>query len=187
MRQSVKSSDVQVVERVVRSTGFFSESEVEMAGELVSAYLKEGEKSGYRFAFLEEGARVVGYACYGEIPCTDRRFDLYWIAVEPERQGKGYGRRLLEWVEKDIGRMGGQIIFIETSSRGQYLPTRRFYRDRGYLEEARLRDFYSEGDDKVVFAKTLPGATRTEGIPNKVPRKGLRIRKIQILPQKDAG
>jgi ribosomal protein S18 acetylase RimI-like enzyme len=179
MRQNVRASDVQDVKRIVRATKFFSESEVEMAGELVETYLVEGKKSGYRFLFLEEGVRVVGYACYGEIPCTKSRFDLYWIAVDPEWQGKGYGRKLLERVEEDIEKLGGQKIFIETSSRRQYIPTRQFYKDRGYDEEARLKDFYSWGDDKVTFSKTLPGAVQEEGVP-KVQIKASRIRKIQL-------
>jgi hypothetical protein len=33
--------------------------------------------------------------------------------------------------------------------------TRRFYRARGYAEEARIRDFYTFGEDKVIFRKAL--------------------------------
>lgn len=179
MRQNVRSSDVASVKRIIRSTKFFSEAEVEMAGELVETYLAQGKKSGYRFVFLEEGTNIVGYACYGEIPCTKHRYDLYWIAVDPERQGKGYGRKLLERVEDEIEKLGGQKIFVETSSRRQYLPTRQFYRARGYQEEAQLRDFYSWGDHKVIYSKTLPGAVREEIFPIKRIRFS-RIKKIQL-------
>lgn len=179
MRQSVSPSDVHSVRRIVRSTKFFNEAEVEMAGELVEAYLQQGRKSGYRFLFLEEGIRVVGYACYGEIPCTRSRYDLYWIAVDADRQGKGYGRSLLERVEEEILKAGGQKIFIETSSRRQYIPTRQFYQDRGYHEEARLRDFYNWGDHKVIFSKTLEGAARAKGFPE-VKMRASRIRKIKL-------
>ncbi|MEO1249198.1 MAG: GNAT family N-acetyltransferase, partial [Pseudomonadota bacterium] len=30
-----------------------------------------------------------------------------------------------------------------------------FYRRCGYVEEARIRDFWSAGDDKIVFWKAL--------------------------------
>jgi hypothetical protein len=33
--------------------------------------------------------------------------------------------------------------------------TRRFYRARGYGEEARIPDFYTSGEDKVTFRKAL--------------------------------
>ena len=179
MRQSVRSSDVANVRRVIRATKFFSETEIEMAGELVETYLSQGEKSGYRFLFLEEGGHVVGYACYGEIPCTAGRYDLYWIAVDPEMQGKGYGRQLLERVEEETFKLGGQKIFIETSSRRQYTPTRQFYKAHGYDEAARLRDFYSWGDHKVVFSKNLQGAHRSEELPGR-PMRAPRIRRIQF-------
>jgi hypothetical protein len=47
------------------------------------------------------------------------------------------------------------MVVIETSSRADYAPTRRFYHKRGYLESARLRDFYAPGDDRVVLTKRV--------------------------------
>ncbi len=179
MRKKVMLADVAGVKRVVRSTGFFSESEIEMAGELVEAYLTEGKKSGYRFLFLEEGDQLAGFACYGEISCANQRYDLYWIAVDPEKQGKGLGRKIIEEVESEIRGLGGQKVYIETSSRRQYLPTRKFYRARGYREEAQLKDFYGWGDNKVIFSKVLQGGVGAEGKPAGQERP-MKIRKIAL-------
>jgi ribosomal protein S18 acetylase RimI-like enzyme len=46
-------------------------------------------------------------------------------------------------------------MVIETSSQPSYHPTRAFYRRRGYDEVARVKDFYSDGDDRVIFAKRI--------------------------------
>jgi len=183
MRKNVMLSDVASVKRIIHSTGFFSEDEVEMAGELVETYLAQGKKSGYRFLFLEEEDRIIGFACYGEISCTRHRYDLYWIAVDPEEQGKGLGRKILEEVESEIKGLGGQKVYIETSSRRQYLPTRQFYRARGYQEEAQLRDFYNWGDNKVIFSKVLQKAAGAEGKPSGQKRP-TKIRKIAIKTQR---
>ena len=51
----------------------------------------------------------------------------------------------------------GQRIYIETSNRGQYVPTRAFYLKCGYAEDAVLREFYGPGDDKVIYVKALGG------------------------------
>lgn len=171
------------VRNLLRATGFFSDSEMEMAGELVEAYLSQGQKSGYRFLFLEEEGRVIGFACYGEISCTNNRYDLYWIAVDPEKQGRGLGRKILEKVESEIRGLGGQKVYIETSSRSQYLPTREFYRSHGYLEEARLNDFYDRGDDKVIFSRTLTEVRKVKEKPSGRTRP-TRIRKVAVLARR---
>jgi ribosomal protein S18 acetylase RimI-like enzyme len=148
-------SDVGSIRNIVNSSGFFSAEEVEMAVELVQENLSKGRSSGYYFLFLEMNERVVGYSCYGPISCTKESCDLYWIAVLHELRGRGIGRDLLERTEEKIGKMGGKRIYVDTSSRDQYEPTRSFYRANGYEQEAVLKDFYSPGDDKVIYVKEL--------------------------------
>ena len=148
-------SDVDSIRNIVRSSGFFSSEEVEMAVELLQENLSRGESSGYYFSFVEISERVVGYSCYGPIPCTKESYDLYWIAVLHEFRGRGIGRDLLQRTEEKIGEMGGKRIYVDTSSREQYEPTRSFYRAGGYEQEAVLKDFYSPGDDKVIYVKQL--------------------------------
>jgi hypothetical protein len=49
----------------------------------------------------------------------------------------------------------GRRIYIETSSQAKYAPTREFYRRCGYEPEAVLKDFYADGDDKLIYVKAL--------------------------------
>ena len=46
-------------------------------------------------------------------------------------------------------------IYVETSTRPQYEPTRGFYRSRGYRLTAELPDYYAPGDGKATFVKVL--------------------------------
>jgi ribosomal protein S18 acetylase RimI-like enzyme len=62
---------------------------------------------------------------------------------------------LLKKVEEKIREMGGKRIYVETSSREQYEPTRLFYSRCGYRKEATLKNFYSPGDDKVIYLRVL--------------------------------
>jgi ribosomal protein S18 acetylase RimI-like enzyme len=98
---------------------------------------------------------VAGYAAYGPTPLTQGTYDLYWIAVSPDRQGSGLGRHLMDWVESRLQESGGRLLLIETSSQTRYDPTRRFYLRLGYREAARIADFYRPGDDRVTYAKYL--------------------------------
>lgn len=114
----------------------------------------------YRFVVAADptdAARVLGYACFGTTPLTKGTCDLYWIAVDPTLHGGGIGRALLDEVERVLREDGQHQLVIETSSRADYEPTRAFYLRVGYVEEARVRDFYARGDDKVFYVKRLAG------------------------------
>ena len=46
-------------------------------------------------------------------------------------------------------------MYIETSNRAKYAPTRGFYLHCDYREVAVFDDFYAPGDAKVVYRKEL--------------------------------
>ena len=154
-RTEVRKEDRENVGRLVAETGFFSAEESLIATELIAERLEKGDESGYFFLFAEENERLVGYACFGPIPGTLQSFDLYWIVVDPSLQGRGIGRSLLEAAEREMAKQGAGRIYIDTSSRPQYEPTRSFYNSCGYREDAFLADFYAPGDGKIIFVKTF--------------------------------
>jgi ribosomal protein S18 acetylase RimI-like enzyme len=154
-RETVAGADAAAVRALAEATGFFSAAEVAVAGELVEERLVRGAASGYQFILAERGGQLVGYACFGPIALTRAGFDLYWIIVAPEEQRAGLGGRLLAMAETAIAALGGERVYVDTSSRAQYAPTRAFYRKAGYREAAVLEDFYAPGDGKIVFEKRL--------------------------------
>ena len=50
---------------------------------------------------------------------------------------------------------GAEHIYVDTSSSDRYAPTRGFYKRMGFIEQARLPDFYGPGDGKVIYVKAL--------------------------------
>lgn len=158
LRKKVLPGDTKAVREILISNKYFFDFEIAVAEELIEERLARGPASGYHFFFAEIDKRVVGYTCYGPIPCTQKSFDLYWIAVSEELRRHGIGRVLLAETEKAILKMGGERVYIETSSRPDYEPTRRFYELKGYRLAGRLEDFYAPGDAKLTWEKHL-GAT----------------------------
>ena len=152
-RETVKISDIETVKDLVTSTGFFNKDEIEVAAELVKEYLEKNINSGYLFLFIELNGRTVGYSCYGHVAGTMDSYELYWIAVYNVIRGQGIGKKLLFETENIIISRGGKKIFLDTSSRSQYEPTRKFYEKNNYIIEAQLKDFYGPKDDKVIFVK----------------------------------
>lgn len=155
LRDDIVAEDRTAVRRIVAGTGFFRPDEIEIAVELVEARLDKGQASGYEFLFAEKNGTVVGYGCYGPIACTIGSYDLYWIAVDPAHQGKGIGRVLVAEIERRIREAGGRHIYIETSGKPQYAPTRAFYANCGYEIAATLTDFYDQDDSKVIWRKAF--------------------------------
>jgi hypothetical protein len=51
--------------------------------------------------------------------------------------------------------MNGKLIVVETSSLPKYEATRKFYVRNNYLEAARIRDYYGQGDDLMIYTKHL--------------------------------
>jgi ribosomal protein S18 acetylase RimI-like enzyme len=152
---AIKEDGLQI-HAVNAATSVFSQEEVKCVDELWDEYLAEGaEQSGYYFIVEKEDGQVLGYTCYGPRALTDRTYDLYWIAVNPNIRGGGVGRALLAATEKAARKLGGRLLIVETSGLPKYEPTRAFYLATGYALEATLKDFYRDGDDLIIFTKRL--------------------------------
>lgn len=158
LRYEVNSNDRRIVREIVESTGFFHPHETEIAVELVDERLRRSDESGYHFVFVESGGQTLAYSCYGPIACTTGSYDIYWIAVRPDCQGRGLGQSLMVLTESLIAMHGGRRIYVETSGRPDYQPTRRFYERCQYTRAAELPDFYDQGDSKVIYVKRLGGS-----------------------------
>ena len=57
----------------------------------------------------------------------------------------------LEWVRSQNGRK----VYVDVSSLDFYAKARRFYASHGFVEEARLKDFYAAGEDMILMGKEL--------------------------------
>jgi ribosomal protein S18 acetylase RimI-like enzyme len=156
IRTELRPQDREPLKQLLEGTGFFNAMELQVALELVDDRLAHGENSHYRFLVLEDDSAVRGYACWGPIPGTVASADLYWIAVHAGTQRQGLGKKILRATEDAIAREGRTRIYLETSTRAQYEPTRAFYLRCGYHVAAEFPDFYAAGDGKAVFLKVLP-------------------------------
>jgi ribosomal protein S18 acetylase RimI-like enzyme len=155
LRGELRPSDRDEIRAILASTAMFYPYEIDVALELVDDALAKGARSEYAFLLAELSGAVVGYICFGPIAVTDRRYDLYWIAVHQGKQGLGIGSVLLQEAEKAVRAQGGRYLIIETSSRAVYEPTRAFYHKHGYQEVARVPEYYGDHDDRVIYMRAL--------------------------------
>ena len=151
----LRREDREPILRLLRATAVFSPAELDIALELVDIVLTQKDQQDYLINVSDDEGTVLGYYCLGPTPGTEGTFDLYWIAVTPDRHGKGVGGMLDRHAEDLVRSLGGRLIIAETSSRPAYDLTRQFYIRRGYKELSRIRAYYRPDDDLVVFGKYL--------------------------------
>jgi ribosomal protein S18 acetylase RimI-like enzyme len=144
------------------ATGLFQPKQLEELGKMLSDYfggssdsdsLRDGKPE--RFWITDDDNGAVGVAYCEMERMTDETWNLQLIAIRPDRQGQGRGATLLRYVEQTLMARGGRVLLVETSGTPDFERTRTFYRKCGYDEEARIRDFYQAGADKIVYRKAL--------------------------------
>ena len=123
----------------------------EMLPEMAAPFLEGADE----LWLVVEGGAGLAYAAPERL--TDGTWNLLLLAVDPARQGQGLGRRLVLAVEAALGKKGARLLLVEASGAPEFAGQRRFYRKLGFRREARIRDYYQAGDDKVVFVKPLSG------------------------------
>jgi len=148
--------DRERVAAMTRAAGLFWDYEVPIALEVfddaTGANAAGVVDPDYESAGVVIDGALVGWAVWGPRPSEAGTFDLYWIVVDPGQQGRGFGGRLLDEMERRIAGRASQVI-VETSGRADYEATRRFYQARGYQAIDRIADHYAPGDDQVVYRK----------------------------------
>lgn len=142
--------DLGRVGHLAESNGMFPAA---MLDDMVAPFFSK-QSGDHRWLVLDDG-RVDGVAYYVPEALTDGTWNLLLIAVEPERHGQGIGSALMQFVEQQLAGQGQRILLVETSGKPEFERTRAFYTMLGYDREARIRDFYAAGDDKIVFRKAL--------------------------------
>jgi len=145
--------DIKPALEMVERTGFFRPCELEIAEEVLTDAAEKGPAGHYQSFVLEQNCKIIGWVCFGPAPCCLGTYDIYWLAVCPDRQGRGLGKKLMNFAEQQIRNKNGRLCVVETSGTDRYIPTRRFYEKLGYKQKAAVPEFYALGDDKIIYTK----------------------------------
>jgi ribosomal protein S18 acetylase RimI-like enzyme len=149
------------VAQLVEATGVFRPDEIAVAVEVFDGAASQPGVDYHGICALD-GDTLTGFTVFGPTPCTVSTWDLYWIVVAPDAQGRGIGRQLMAAAEFAIRSRGGTLVVVETSSRNDYSPTRAFYEAIAYVPTARIQSYYAPSDDLIVYTKSLsPPETET--------------------------
>ncbi|MEZ0540335.1 GNAT family N-acetyltransferase [Fibrella arboris] len=154
--RSVTPDDVPALKALIDTVDLFPSA---MLDDMMTDYLTNPASSD---CWLTDTG-LAGVAYYAPERLTEGTWNLYLIAIHPDRQGQGRGAALIRYVEQALRERGERLLLVETSGLPKYEYQRAFYRRCGYVEEARIRDFYQAGEDKVVFWKALTPKNTVRG------------------------
>ncbi len=155
MIRELHKDDREDLLRMLRATKNFSEAEIAIAAELIDICIEKPEQNDYYAFVATVGEQPAGFLLVGPTPATAGTYDMYWIAVHPDYQGRGIAQDLDAFAVRFVKERGGYQLIAETSSQPGYERTRAFYVKQGYQQFARIADYYKLGDDLIVFGKRV--------------------------------
>lgn len=101
------------------------------------------------------GEDVAGYVVASVLPVRGQRVGhVKDLAVKPERQGAGRGRRLLEAALSRLARSGADRVRLEVRPSND--PAVSLYLSTGFAVVGREEGYYQDGEDALIMTRTLP-------------------------------
>jgi GNAT superfamily N-acetyltransferase len=143
-------ADIADLQTVLDGTGLFPS---DLLPDMLAPALA-GETDAFWLTLHHQGT-AAGFCYITPEELTTGTWNMRALAIRPDLQGQGLGAQLVRKVEQTLRDKGQRIVIVDTSGTDDFAATRRFYAQNGYEQEARIRDFWATGDDKVIFRKAL--------------------------------
>ena len=149
--RNIQRADVSALKKVLDSSALFPS---EYLDDMISDYFENPKSEAIWFTKDFNGIPIsLGYCAPEQM--TGGTYNLYAIAVSKAHQGKGIGSAMMTYIENRLKTDKHRLLIVETSTDPALELTRSFYLKNKYTEEARIRDFWKEGEGKVIYWKKL--------------------------------
>jgi len=147
----ISKSDIDGLKKVVDSSELFPS---EYLDEMISDYLNNPETQDIWFTNIDDNKpTAIGY-CIPE-KLTNGTYNLLAIGVSQDSQRRGIATEMMSYIEQQLKQIDGRILIVETSSDDAQIGARKFYDKIGYTQMAVIKDFWNDGEDKIIFWKKL--------------------------------
>jgi ribosomal protein S18 acetylase RimI-like enzyme len=150
MREIIKE-DLKDLKEIIDSNELFPS---DLLDEMTETFFNESKKSEI-WLTQEINQKPIGVAYCAPEKMTEGTYNLYLIAIHKNFQGQGFGSKIMADIENKLKNQGARILIVETSGLPSFELTRKFYDKLGYHREAKIREFYQKGEDKIIFWKKL--------------------------------
>jgi ribosomal protein S18 acetylase RimI-like enzyme len=149
--RAVLKKDIESLKKVVDSSELFPSEYLE---KMISDYFNNKDTQDIWFTYIVDNTpKAIGY-CVPE-KLTNGTYNLLAIGVSRDIQRNGIATEMMDYIEQQLKYKDGRILIVETSSDNAQIGARNFYQKIGYTEMAIIKDFWNDGEDKIVFWKKL--------------------------------
>ena len=108
------------------------------------------DKIFYYGIVLELEDKVIGYLV-GQI--IFEMSDLYYVAVNPDYRGNGYGQLLVDKFIEDACKNEGDIMSLEVRMSNQ--SAIRLYEKCGFTSVGKRERYYADGEDALLMTRNF--------------------------------
>ncbi len=129
--------DIPVIHRLAQAIwwptyrGFISSDQITfMLAEMYSLKALEQQfKEGIDFLMVENDNEYVGFASYSSIEPENNIFKLHKLYILPSEQGKGTGKKLIDYIANLSKQKGGEVLELNVNRSN---PAFSFYKTTGF-------------------------------------------------------
>ncbi|HVF39989.1 MAG TPA: GNAT family N-acetyltransferase [Gemmatimonadaceae bacterium] len=109
----------------------------------------------YRACVAHRDGELVGLGTYGLVAGTVRTGTIYGILVAPRSRRAGIGSRILYHAADELASARARMIFAEVPGDPYLVRYRALLISYGFMEEARIDDFYRDGVPQIISRVNL--------------------------------
>ena len=159
IKASLKDCDkiFQLYKKVASIAGGLARLQSEINESYIVDFLKKSHRQGLSLTAHDKNQQIVGeiHAYASGLECFSHVFTELTIAVDPECQGQGVGRKLFEKFILEVTENHPQILRIELIARESNQKAILFYKSLGFQKEGLLKNRIKNPDGSLESDITM--------------------------------
>ena len=152
MIRNTEHADMSAILAIVHGSGQFDSDGLAHVQRTLERHLTG---AGDGLWLTADDGEPVGVAYCAPEAVTAGTWNLLMLWTREDRHRSGHGSALVRHVERALEHRGARLLIVETSGLPAFAAARAFYTKCGFEHEATIRNFFAEGDAKLVFTKQV--------------------------------
>lgn len=112
----------------------------------------EGKHKSNTWILNDLRGNLVGYISLIDMP-KEESMEIWSICVDPDFQGKGYGKNMMDFAEKVAKQNKRKKLILVTNIKNQ--TSVPFYKKQGYKIVKEIENHFGDGETRYLFEKTI--------------------------------